>query len=275
MSHVSDCRCTTCNDAECDCDCHAQIATPTSEKKPTIMPDQISLMDKYEPAMTITDEIEAQAYFNQCVEHCMRIGRMGREEAERIERQNIGYYSSYFNKEAQQRVERLYQCVHPLFGPMGKDGLTRVEDAYYLGMSLATPQKSRLMIPRKVCLCGSTRFCDDRYRNSNGMTPWQQAMYDETLAGRIVLTIGVDFRSDAALGLNAVDKVSLDDLHLRKIDDANEILVLNVVVDGEDYVGESTDREIRYALAQGKFIRWLNPDAIPERYREMLTYWSS
>jgi hypothetical protein len=45
----------------------------------------------------------------------------------------------------------------------------------------------------------------------------------------------------------------LDELHLRKIDLADEIFVLNV----DGYVGESTRREIEYAKQQGKQIRWL------------------
>lgn len=39
----------------------------------------------------------------------------------------------------------------------------------------------------------------------------------------------------------------LDDMHLRKIDMADEIYVINV----GSYVGESTQREIAYAKGQG------------------------
>lgn len=105
--------------------------------------------------------------------------------------------------------------------------------------------------PRIVCLCGSTRFSE----------AFQQANLTETLAGRIVLTIGCDMRSDAVLFRDksteqlAGIKAKLDELHLRKIDLADEILVLNV----GGYVGESTQREIGYAMATGKQIRWLEP----------------
>lgn len=47
----------------------------------------------------------------------------------------------------------------------------------------------------------------------------------------------------------------LDELHLRKIDLADEILVLNV----DGYMGESTRRELRYAYQQNKNIRLLEP----------------
>lgn len=108
--------------------------------------------------------------------------------------------------------------------------------------------------PIKVCLCGSTRFSH----------AFHLANLRETLAGRIVLSIGCDFKSDTDLLLAGVltqdDKKRLDTLHLFKIDEADEVLILNV----EGYVGESTLREIAYAQQQNKRIRWLEPDKIPD-----------
>src|SRR6266702_1589960 len=96
-----------------------------------------------------------------------------------------------------------------------------------------------------VCLCGSTRFSE----------AFREANLRETLAGKIVLTGGCEWHGDQALGLTEEDKARLDELHLRKIDLADEILVINV----GDYVGESTAYEIYYAARQGKPIRWLEP----------------
>lgn len=103
--------------------------------------------------------------------------------------------------------------------------------------------------PRIVCLCGSTRFGD----------AFRQVNLEETLAGRIVLTIGCNTHSDidlfGRLSDAEIDEIKnrLDELHLRKIDLADEILVLNI----GGYVGESTAREIEYARQTGKCIRWL------------------
>jgi len=52
-------------------------------------------------------------------------------------------------------------------------------------------------------------------------------------------------------------KVALDQLHLRKIDLADEIFVVNV----DGYYGASTSREIAYARRLGKPIRWLVPQS--------------
>ena len=47
----------------------------------------------------------------------------------------------------------------------------------------------------------------------------------------------------------------LDDIHLRKIDLADEIFVINV----GGYIGESTKREIAYAEKTGKTVKYLEP----------------
>lgn len=75
----------------------------------------------------------------------------------------------------------------------------------------------------------------------------------ETLTGKIILSVGCDTKSDAMLGLEPDVKVRLDELHKRKINIADEILVLNV----DGYVGSSTASEIAYAREQGKRVRWL------------------
>lgn len=103
--------------------------------------------------------------------------------------------------------------------------------------------------PTIVCLCGSTRFFET----------FQKVNLLETLAGRIVLTIGCDTKSDGDLfGCKSEDEIDqlkrrLDQLHLHKIDLADEILVLNV----GGYIGHSTRREIEHAKTHRKKIRWL------------------
>jgi len=103
--------------------------------------------------------------------------------------------------------------------------------------------------PKIVCLCGSTRFSD----------AFKEANLRETIAGNIVLSIGCDTKSDKDLmilgELTEEAKEKLDQLHKRKIDLADEILVLNV----GGYVGDSTASEIRYAVVNNKEIRYIEP----------------
>ena len=92
--------------------------------------------------------------------------------------------------------------------------------------------------------------------------------WKETLAGNIVLSVGVVVRDqmpaamlangeEAHVGEAVGAKDMLDELHFRKIDLADEILVLNV----DGYVGSSTQREIAYAIATKKPVRFLIPES--------------
>ncbi len=96
--------------------------------------------------------------------------------------------------------------------------------------------------PKIVCLCGSTKF----------RKAFEQVNLIETLAGNIVLSVGCFMHADNT-PITEKQKSLLDELHLRKIDLADEVLVLNV----GDYIGESTRNEIEYAKTQNKPIRYL------------------
>ncbi|MFJ3673724.1 hypothetical protein ACIPSE_45505 [Streptomyces sp. NPDC090106] len=103
--------------------------------------------------------------------------------------------------------------------------------------------------PTIVVLCGSTRFWDE-------LT--DAALY-QTAAGRIVLSPGCNLKQPHPLW-NSPDqadrlKQMLDTLHLRKIDLADEVLVVNP----GGYIGDSTAREIDYARSLGKPIRYTHP----------------
>lgn len=78
--------------------------------------DEITIGDKYGPAMAVTSKKEAQAYFDKCVRHNMRVTGNDIIEAERVERSNIGYYSGYYSQEVMGRVKKLYGFGHPIFG---------------------------------------------------------------------------------------------------------------------------------------------------------------
>jgi hypothetical protein len=102
-------------------------------------------------------------------------------------------------------------------------------------------------IPQIVCLCGSTRF----------METFFEVGWDLTLKGEIVLSVGVckhaKHHGAEALGPDVVEK--LDELHLRKIDLADYVFILNV----DGYIGESTQKEIAYAESLGKPMKYLEP----------------
>lgn len=102
-------------------------------------------------------------------------------------------------------------------------------------------------LPKIVCLCGSTRF----------FPMFQEANFNETMAGNIVLSVGFYPHSPEAhgegVGITVNQKESLDELHKRKIDLCDEVFVLNV----DGYIGESTKSEIQYAKKTNKPVRYL------------------
>ena len=106
-----------------------------------------------------------------------------------------------------------------------------------------------------VCLCGSSRWPELHHR----------VMMAETLAGNIVIPMGLYGHADYPPGAKAATndgdestavKQMLDRLHYQKIDLADEI----IVVSEDGYFGSSTRREIAYAQAQGKRVRYWQND---------------
>ena len=101
-------------------------------------------------------------------------------------------------------------------------------------------------MPRIVCLCGSTRFYDE----------FQKAYFEETMKRRIVLSVGFKpgvQEHGQTVGITPEQKEMLDELHMRRIDLADEVYILNK----GGYVGESTRKELEYARSKGKPIRYL------------------
>jgi len=95
--------------------------------------------------------------------------------------------------------------------------------------------------PEIVCICGSARFVEEMRALNR----------DLTFAGVIVVAPG-----EADEVVSDEQKAVLDALHLRKIDLADRIVVVNP----GGYVGESTSREIGYARAAGKPVSFTQPD---------------
>lgn len=108
------------------------------------LPQNITYGKKYDPAMRMTDQAEADAYFEVLVTHMMKFGRKTREEAEEIERSNLGYYAGYYSDETRARVERLFKCAHPVFGAIALNGPPTFAEAIQRGRLLGETVARRL-----------------------------------------------------------------------------------------------------------------------------------
>ena len=100
-----------------------------------------------------------------------------------------------------------------------------------------------------ITLCGSTRFKEAFLRVQKQLT----------LEGNIVISVGMFGHSGDEEVWKPGIKDMLDRMHLSKIDMADEIFVINV----DGYIGESTSREIAYALAHGKTVKYLEKPRDP------------
>lgn len=119
--------------------------------------------------------------------------------------------------------------------------------------------------PKVIVLSGSTRFIDVT----------AVAAFELEKAGHIVMSChllpswyvsedGAPVRPHHQAEAEGIDK-TLDDLHLRKIDLAEELYVINV----EGYIGESTQREIDYARKVGIRVVYLLEEILRGRAKWM------
>src|SRR5688572_9962962 len=97
------------------------------------LPPGITYGRKYDIAMRVNTQEEADAYFERCVLHTMQFGKT-REEAEKIERDNLGYWAGYFDNDTRARVEKLFKCEHPYFGSIAEKGPPTMEEALKIGI---------------------------------------------------------------------------------------------------------------------------------------------
>ncbi|WP_340538948.1 hypothetical protein [Nocardioides sp. GXZ039] len=102
--------------------------------------------------------------------------------------------------------------------------------------------------PEIVCLCGSARFVEELHAANRELT----------LGGAIVVAPGVlplPGADEPGEPMSDEQKAALGELHLRKIDLADRVVVVNP----GGYVGESTSREIAYARAGGTPVSFTDP----------------
>lgn len=107
--------------------------------------------------------------------------------------------------------------------------------------------------PKVVVLCGSSRYIDVM-----AVCGWVIERDEHAICLGLHLLPGWYGAPPDHLAESEGVAEAMDALHLRKIDLADEVFVVNV----GGYVGESTEREIRYALDHRKTIRWFTHDPV-------------
>jgi hypothetical protein len=97
----------------------------------------------YTKAMEVRTQEEADAAFEDLVKQCMYGRPCDRQTAEQIQRSNLGYYAGYYNEETRERIERLFKCAHPIFGPIANNGSPTPERALKLGMAMGKKARAK------------------------------------------------------------------------------------------------------------------------------------
>jgi hypothetical protein len=125
--------------------------------------------------------------------------------------------------------------------------LDLIDTIIYLGQKLNEKEKldcNTVKNYKVITLCGSTKFKDEFIKIQKELT----------LSGHIVISVGLfGHFGDDEVWRSEETKEMLDDMHLRKIDMADAIFVINK----NGYIGSSTRNEIAYALTNGKEVLYL------------------
>ncbi len=134
------------------------------------------------------------------------------------------------------------------------DQTTMDRGARYCGE--CAPDPPTFEKPKFVVICGSSRFVEEM-----AVCAWLIEKTEESIVmGLHLLPAWYSYRTPIPNHLAEHEGVSdrMDQLHLRKIDIADEVFIVNV----DDYIGDSTTAEIKYAQDRGKTIRWFTHDEI-------------
>ena len=98
----------------------------------------------FEKAMTVTTAEEAGPLLEQLIEAAMKdITSMKYEEAKTLIKENLGYMAGYYSHETRERVERLFDCEHPVFGKIAEKGPPTMEEAFKAGVRLGEEMRKR------------------------------------------------------------------------------------------------------------------------------------
>lgn len=111
---------------------------------PTKKRGTLSYEECLDPAMQITTLKEAQHYLAAYVKYLEQYAdNHPTKTAEQVAKDNLGYWAGYFGNEARERIERLFNCEHPVFGRIAENGPPTPEEALQCGQQRKTLKELR------------------------------------------------------------------------------------------------------------------------------------
>lgn len=119
--------------------------------------DNLSYGQILDPAMKITDKDDAKQYLESYIAYLIpyvidnnkdKDEEFIYKESIKIAKHNLGYYAGYFDNETRERVEKLFECSHPIFGSIETNGTLTAQQAFDLGKSLALQKIREVKLDR-------------------------------------------------------------------------------------------------------------------------------
>ena len=97
-----------------------------------------------EPAMKITKLEDAKQYLDDYIRYiCMVNKNVDLNESTKIAKSNLAYYAGYYDNKTRERVEKLFNCSHPIFGSISKNGTPTSKQAFDMGRQFSENNKKK------------------------------------------------------------------------------------------------------------------------------------
>ena len=106
---------------------------------------ELTYSEIFEPTLRIKTKAEAGQYLSDYINWMIaRDSKLSLEEATKIAKDNLGYYAGYYSNKVRTKTEKLFDCEHPVFGSIKKNGIPTAEEAFRLGMEMAKKNRNEL-----------------------------------------------------------------------------------------------------------------------------------
>jgi len=104
--------------------------------------ESLNYGEALDPIFKITDKEDAMQYKKAYILFTRKFVE-SEAKAEEIVNANIGYYAGYGSNKDRSRIEELFECSHPVFGSVKKNGVPTGKEAFECGKSGQTLESVR------------------------------------------------------------------------------------------------------------------------------------
>ena len=106
---------------------------------------ELSFHEIFEQALKITSKEDARQYITAYSKwiHSKYHDRTPKKEPIEIAKESFGYWAGYYSNDVRRKVEDLFECEHPYFGSIAKNGPPTAEQAFKLGMEIGERMKNQ------------------------------------------------------------------------------------------------------------------------------------